>query len=290
MDKLEKRIREVAEEDAAIAAETVAATAERNAVYMAGAIAAAGRIADAISAETIRLLERFAEEKMYRHFGFDNIRAFLDESPYSPMSAHQYYERRQVLAKEGDALYDLLSGLGVAINRRKKLGAGAIELDGDNVIIHLPEGDEVIGVDDRQRIIATLSALADSNAAKQREIERQSNEIRSLTRSIRDVYAEADKLRDRQTLETLEDSHSFALVELLAAFERLAAAASNLSEADRLSRREIVFEKIADKYATIREVYGLPPLSAIPAEGSNNDEWQRRFENIDAESELVASL
>lgn len=290
MDKLQKRIRDIADADAEIAAQTMAATAERNAVYMAGAISAAGRIADAISAETIRMLERFAEEKMYRHFGFDNIRAFLDESPYSPMSAHQYYERRQVLAKEGDALYDLLSGLGVAINRRKKLGAGAIELEGDNVIIHMPDGDEVIAVDDRQRLLATLSALADANAAKERELEKKSNEIRSLSNSIRDAYAEADELRDRRTLEALEDSHAFALVELLASFERLALAASSLSESERIARRELVFEKIAEKFQAVREVYGLPALSAIPVADGDDDEWQRRFESVDAETELAASL
>lgn len=200
MDKLQKKIRDVQEEHAE---EILSAHLDKHeqkkrdkALMMVGAFTVTNRIAQALSAELMRALIQFQEEKIYESFGYETFVDFLNDSEHSPMTKSQFYERKKVLEIEGDAAFDLLNSLSLPIQKRKLLGAGNVQVDGSTVFITTqnPDGDDQIveiELNDRTRLLQTLSALADQNtllnakSAKQKEkIEKGESEIENLQKKL----------------------------------------------------------------------------------------------------------
>jgi len=267
-DKLNKQIRELEEEHAA---ETVESHLEAfrqedhdRAMFILGGVNIADKIATSLNAEAIKALITFQEQKLHEALGFETFVAFLNESEYSPMSKQQFYDRKAILEKEGEKMFDLLTELGVSMRKRKLLGKGSVEIVGDIAIVH--DGGETteIQLTDRTRLLETLTALADANAEKSIKLERQKEMIDKHADEKRDLYEEMDRVRASKAAPTPDD-HMIARVELGLSFTRLRDSAAGLSEIEKDQFRDSVLEDVAGWTASLREAYKPGTAAAKPA-------------------------
>ena len=119
MKSLNEKLNVVRDENADRALETILETKANEkrdkAMLLLGGFNVANRIAQSLSAELMRALVIFQEEKMFESLGYDNFVEFLNESEYAPMTKSQFYERVKLLETEGDMTFDLLNSLSVPI-------------------------------------------------------------------------------------------------------------------------------------------------------------------------------
>ena len=305
-NKLTKRLDEIVDEHADEAVAAHRAQVDREArdrsLLLLGGFRAAQQIANAINSEVMRALEIFQTERMYQAFGYDRFVDFLEEYAHAPMSKAQYYERKALLDKEGDALFDMYHDLGLSIRRRKLLGKGNVELDGDKVIVHDGEILTEIALTDRSRLLETLSALADANAEKSIKLERQKEKIDKFDSEKRDLYDEIDRVRASKVA-AAPDEHMIARVELGLAFSRLRDTVAGLSDIEKDQFRDSVLEDTAGWTADLREAYKTGTAKAKPAAASAivGDTFAEAFTNFletvdddidgeDNDGELAAQL
>lgn len=154
-----------------------------------GYITAFQKISNVLSAEFMRALIQFQEMKMHEALGYSRFENFLNESPYSPMSKNQFYDRAKILETEGDELFDLLNNFGLAVSKRKLLGKGNIQLDGNKIIVIDPATNEEISFDagDKSRILETITALADANADKTKKLDKGREDNERLKRKLNET-------------------------------------------------------------------------------------------------------
>lgn len=303
MDKLEKRIREVQDEVAQEFLDDHLAEHKQKgrdrALLLAGGFRTALKIATAINSEVMRSLEIFQEERLYLDLGFERFVDFLDQCEHSPMSKAQYYERRAILDKEGDQVFDLLSDLGVSIRRRKLLGKGNVEIEGEMVIIH--DGEEEISIElkDRSRILETLSALADANADKSAKLDRQKEKIDQHDEKVRELYAEIDVEKARQKSEFASDPHMIARLEMNLALGKLAQVAEDLPDIEKDQFRDAVLEELAAHRNALAHAYlttARKPAADLPKNDPNMSDEEylaSLIESVDLddnEAELASQI
>lgn len=299
MDKLTKKIREVQEEHAEEFVQEHLAhhkQADRDrALLIAGGFKTALKISAAIGSEVMRALEQFQEERLYASFGYDRFADFLDDSEFSPMSKAQYYERKAILDREGDMVFDLLSDLGMSIRRRKLLGKGNVEVHGDKVFV-LQDNEQSVEIDlkDRTRLLETLTALADANADKSAKLEKQKAKIEKHDDEKRELYNELDRVKASAAAEIGKDPHSMALANVAFAFAALREQIEILTDVDRTGRRDNALEIIANQLNLTRAAYGT--VGRKPAEtalrGETAEEVIDNFlEDLDLnDAELAANM
>lgn len=162
MDKLQTRIKKVEEQffDEVITEnhQTHLDQRHKDALVLVGAFKAAKRISDSIGSEVILNLVRFCEEKRYEDLGFSRFTDFL-ESDLSPLSRHEFYERKSLLEKEGPVLFDLFAANNISHRTRRLLKDGSVEIDGDVLIISDGRGEtQRIPVTDKTVWIESLTA------------------------------------------------------------------------------------------------------------------------------------
>lgn len=202
MDKLQTRIRAVEEEHAQeIVADNFKQHDENRkakAFLVLGGFLAVDKVTRALSSELMRAMIKFQEEKLYEPLGFDNFVDFLNNSDYAPMTKNQFYERKAVLEKEGDHAFDLLNNLGLPVQKRKLLGAGNVQIEGDKVIVTSTVADgaaektETIEINNRERLLQVLSALADQNAVLNQKTSKQREKIAKGETEIEDLQKKLD--------------------------------------------------------------------------------------------------
>jgi hypothetical protein len=265
-DRLQKRIDEVEDQHAEEVVQEHLAhhrdRAFREALHLSGGFKVAAKLVKVIDTELMRGLERFQEEKRHEALGYQRFVEFLDQSEYSPMSKAQYYERRALLEKEGDQVFNFFNDLGVSIRKRKLLGKGNVEIEGENVIIRDGEEETSIAMTDRSRLLETLSALADANADKSAKLEKQKEKIDRHGEKVRELYDDLDRERARQLSELGQDPHSMALANLCFAFASVRDEAAKLPALDRDARRDNVLEVAANQMNLLRAAYGTRSGSA----------------------------
>lgn len=303
-DKLERRMREVQDEVAEeFLEEHLAAHNERDrerALLLVGGFRTALKIASAINSEVMRSLEVFQEGRLYQGLGFERFVDFLDQSEHSPMSKAQYYERRAILEKEGDQVFDLLSDLGVSIRKRKLLGKGNIEIDGETVIIRDGDEETAIELKDRTRLLETLSALADANVDKSAKLDKQQQAIEKHDEKVRELYAEIDAEKARRMAEYASDPHMIARLEMNLALGKLAEVAEQLSDVEKAQFRDAVLEELAGHRNRLSHAYlaagsRKPSDVDLPenAEQLSDEEFLETLVNnvdLDNDDELASQL
>lgn len=274
--------------------------------FLTGGIAAIERLRNILGSEVIRAIQRFGDERRYLDLGYDSLADFLDNCPQSPMSRHQYYDRLSALQREGDAVFDLFNSIGVSLRVRKSLGSGVVEIDGEQAIIHSGEDEIAIPLDDRTRLVETLSAIADANAAKSKKIEhieksleRKNAEIQQLQQRLQDAEASA-------RTEFHRDAHAMARVNLGLAFNQLAVAAARLTDTEKNQLRDLVLEEVGGWMTRLRAAYltsdnrpaadlQLRDFSTLTDDQIWNEELPRYIEAAldetdDNDAELIAAL
>jgi hypothetical protein len=137
--KLEKLKDEHAQETLETLHDDHAQATQQQAIFVLGRIKQNDHIGNAIaenlSAQTILALQRFQQEKLHEHLGYDTFDQFLNESKYSPMTKHQYYERLALVNKHGTDVADLLTSVGISMRTQKLLEKGDVEIKDDRVYI-----------------------------------------------------------------------------------------------------------------------------------------------------------
>lgn len=261
MDKLTERIRKVEDDHAEEFVKDHLAhheqTSRDRAMFLLGGFKLAGNIANALSAETMRSLIIFQEEKMHEALGFDRFAEFLEQSEYSPMSKAQFYERKAIFEKEGGPIFDLLNSMGMSVRQRKLLGKGSVAIDGDSLIIFKDSEELTVHLGDTAAIRETLVALADANADKSAKLEKQKAEIDKHDAEKREIYDELDRVTAEKASEYSRDPHSMALANLCLSFAALREqVAESLTAIDRGARRDNVLQILASQMQLTAESYG----------------------------------
>src|SRR4051812_9163261 len=223
-DKLSRRIRQAEDE---VAGEQLAENIEAHqreerdrALMLVGGFNAATKIAQIIGSELMRGLERFGDDRIYTSLGFETMVEFLN-SKMSPLSKAQYYERKALLEKEGDPLFDLYGEIGLSARKRKLIGKGSVELEGETVIVKTDDQETTIDLSDRNRILETISALADANADKSHKLDKQQKKIDGHRTKVEELYSEIDTIRAAKAADLGQDPHSVAVIHLNFSFREL---------------------------------------------------------------------
>lgn len=228
--------------------------ARERSLLLLGGMRAADRIASALSAQVMANLIAFEKEKMHEQMGYRRFVDFLERSPYSPMTKHQFYKRREIFEREGEEVFDLMNDIGLPLARRKMLGRGQVRLEGETVIVK-DGGDELsIGLDDRGRILETLSALADANAEKAKKLERGQEDYERLKRKLASAREEKEA-PDKDELERVT----------LSATAMLSALAGMLRDASEERREKFLsahLNLLALQYRRVNEALGDRALAA----------------------------
>jgi hypothetical protein len=310
MGNLQEKIRQVedehAEEQLEKHLEHHAVTNRDRALLIIGGFKTALKISTAINSEVMRSLETFQEQRLYSSFGYERFADFLDEYEHSPMTKNQYYERKAILDREGDAMFDLLSDMGMSIRKRKLLGKGNVEFDGEKVIVH--DGDEQteIEITDRTRLLETLTALADANADKSSKLEKQKTKLDKHDEEKRELCDEIDRVKAEKKIELGGDPHSIALANACFALTALREESALLSDTDRAARGPNVMETLASQMQQTAAAYETGDWTAhvrtasdsdrVPKKGlANTDfDWDTAIDNAasgdDNDAELAASM
>jgi hypothetical protein len=241
-----------------------------------GGVRVAGSIASSISAEAFKALIRFGEDKYFASFTdpdgdyFTNFADFLNKSPYSPMTKTQFYARKTLFDKEGERLFDIYGELGLSIRKRKLLGKGNVEIDGDNVVIHDAEGVEtIIPIDDQARLMEVVTAVVDSKIDLQNRFDRQQKTIDGQKKTIQNAHADIDKIKAPRVAEFAADAHMMARLELGLAFAKFTKIAADLSPVEKDQFRDSVLEDVAAWRGSLAAAYkGSPPYEGGVAAAS----------------------
>jgi len=229
-----------------------------------GAVGAMFAVAEQFSshmnAAGLRALAHFAEVEGYRQFGFDRFDEFLSKSPYSPLTRSQYYERKALLDREGDAVFDMLNTLRVPAAARKCLSDGSVQVDGDEIVI----GDNRIPATDRDAVLEVVNTLTAKVKTQAATIERGKKDLR-----------EAKKRANSGSLAAQLDAnpHERSLSLALAALAGLKTQAAGLSDEEAAAVRDNVMSLLRGAWGEIREAYrfGEAPTDFARASVSDQD-------------------
>lgn len=226
-------------------AETTSSVLHTDALFMLGGLGAINRLSEKLAAQTIRALEAFGEAKGYEPLGYQTMAEFLDQSPHSPLTKNQFYDRKSALEVEGDAAYDLLNSLGVPLSKRRLLTEGVVSIDGDTITVGL----ESARIDDRARITEIIRTLASKTAEQTRTIERGKKEHDNLKRKLDEAKRTAAPL-DSQ-------AHPFgqALLATIGAYARLVTEARALSEEESDGMRGKAMELLAAQRRELEDAF-----------------------------------
>lgn len=250
MDSLTKKLRKVEEEDAEqnVVEHLAGYSAEQRDIglMVIGGIRVTGQYAASMSSEAFKALIRFGDEKLFEPFGYTRFADFLDDCPYSPMTKAQFYERKALFDKEGERIFDFFGELGLSIRKRKLLGKGNVEIDGNNAIIRDGNGEEtIVPIDDHARLMEVVTAVIDAKLDLQHKFDRQKEAIEKQKVTIQNAYDDLDRIKASKLSEVAATPHMNARVELGIAFRKLTETAANLSPIEKDQFRDAVLEDVA---------------------------------------------
>ena len=234
-----------------------------------GGIGAIKSLTDKLSAQAVRALEAFGESKAYELLGFKTFADFLNESPYSPLTKNQYYDRLNALEAEGDAAYDLLNNLGVPISKRKLLTDGAVQLEGDTLVI----GEERVPLNNRRRVVEAIRTLAEETARQAKKIEKGQEQNKKLKQ-------ERDELKKRGGVGVISD-YNAALLQLVGAFDALRRELESLDDEQRGAVQDHTLRTVAEQRLMLEESFGFEPPAHNNGHGGVSDD------DVDAIGELM---
>lgn len=197
-DKLQKLISEVKDEHAKevlTEIENHVADNKKDLLLLTlGKINLADNLSTVLRAQTIRTLQYIRDEHLYRSAGFSRFDDFLDEYSHSPMNYKKFNRLESLLETEGDILFDTFTSLSIPQSKRKLLGKGNVQIEGETLFIKSDndEADVEIELKDRNRILETLSALADANAEKSKKLDSQKTKIEKGEAEIEKLQKKLD--------------------------------------------------------------------------------------------------
>ena len=273
-DKLEKARIQAADEYIEEKTREFTQNETNNAVFALGAIGAIDKLATNLSAASLNALISFQQLKQYEALGFPNFVEFLENSPHSPMSKKQFYDRKGILEKEGENTFDLLNSLEVSVSKRKLLGKGSVEIEDGKLFVADDSGEKIeFELNDKRSIIEAISALADANADKSKQIIKAETQRDKFKEAVLKAEKEIERVKSEKSV-PVEATYSASLVAVLTSIANLAGEAQKLTAVEKSKLSAPTFEEIQNRLNLLRVAFGNQPLTEVKYsdEALNDDE------------------
>lgn len=232
-----------------------------------GVIGAFEKIANVLSAESIRALIQFQESKMHESLGFDRFENFLNESPYAPMTKNQFYDRKKLLETEGDSLYDLLNNVGIPVSKRKLLASGqtSISIEGNEIIV----GEERADLSDLPTIKSLIRELATDNQKMSDEQKSKDKKIEDLQSRVKTGQSEYEEIRRAMDAANSGTPYERALMKTISAMLNLTLEAGKLTLVETQTRGKADIELLWNQMLNVRAALQQEDYAFI--ENANTD-------------------
>jgi cell division protein FtsB len=270
--------------------------AVKEAVFILGRIKQNDHIGNAIaanlSAQTILALQRFQQEKKHEALGYDTFDKFLNESPYSPMTKPQYYDRLAIVTKHGPDVADLLTSIGISMRSQKMLGKGELSIQGDRVFV----GDKELEGSDTGIIKEVLTELFDERRTLQAESQKKDEKIVKLESQIDQGTDEYEELRRNYDKLRTGDPYDEALAHAIYSLLDLQEQIGHLPDDQKPAKGDIAVPQLWSVIQSVKQSYGIrfnftePSQisnfkSQIPASGAatDDDDFQSKLDAAIAE-------
>ncbi|HQU84838.1 MAG TPA: hypothetical protein PKY59_16995 [Pyrinomonadaceae bacterium] len=263
-----------------------------NSLIRIGEVGAIGRLANNLTAQTIRALQFVRDNKDFETLGFKRFDTFLDESEVAPMSYRQFIDREKLLKQEGDLLFDLLSNLRLSHKQRRMLGAGNVQIDEEKgtVIVTASVGGvaeatktEEIDLQDRARLLQTLTALADQNSTLTDKNIKQQRQIERGEKDVDDLKRKLDEAKNRPGERSVDQMHFDGFMRVVNSMDALAATIKEFSPEDKAKHEGVYLDAIEGAFLRLKAAYGnvTTPNSKPRKKGSTEkSEGEEEFADI----------
>ncbi|KAK0039533.1 hypothetical protein Bpfe_031018 [Biomphalaria pfeifferi] len=267
-----------------------------NALIRIGEVGAIGRLANNLTAQTIRALQIVRDNKDFESLGFKRFDNFLDESPVSPMSYRQFIDREKLLAQEGDFLFDLLNDLRLSHKQRRLLGAGNVQVDEEKgtVIVTASVGGvaeavktEEIDLQDRARLLQTLSALADQNSTLNETNIKQRQKIERGEKDVDDLKRKLDEAKSKPGERSIEQLHFDNFIRVVNSIDAMAATIKEFNPEDKAKHQEVYLDAIDGAILRLRAAYNK---DAAPVSKRHKKVSAEKSEEVEDFADLAASM
>jgi len=232
---------------------------KREAFMAIGMIAAVPAIVKSINAHLgskhILALREFQERKLYKGFGHDNFADFLTNSPHSPMTKNQYFDRLNLMLKEGEETYDLLNELGVSNRDRKRLPPASVRIVGDEILVN----DHAVPIGNNSEAKAVVNDLIRNWSEAERnskqlveEKEQTAAQVEKLKQRISQGQEEFDELRRSMDAASEGTPYERALTKAVGALINLALEANKATIIERDKRGKSDLQSLWEQMKLVR--------------------------------------
>jgi hypothetical protein len=258
------KVKDLKADEAALIVREVSTASEQNAAtgaaMLLGAAGALDATARLTASQSVRAVQRFRDTKGHEALGFSNFKEFLNKSPHSPMSYDQFNDREKLLEREGDIVFNLLSTMRVPAHARKHLQSGAVQIEGDNVII----AGERISSDDKPRILEVIKTLADKTVEQAAKIEKGKADNLKWKKEAKQAKGSARRA-DTPT-------HDQTLMDVVLSMSSYAAEVAKLSDAESAAIRDEAMDLISEQWQKIRSAHRFSDAAPFTAPLSGHQE------------------
>ncbi|QQS33525.1 MAG: hypothetical protein IPM50_02775 [Acidobacteriota bacterium] len=210
-------------------------------------------VASNLSAQSIRALEHFQQERMYESFGYSTFVDFLEKSEWSPMTKRQYYDRLNTLRELGDEVFDLLTSAGISVRAQKLIGKGDITISEGKLLI----GDQEVSIDNSGVIKQVLVEFVDEMRAKDTKIKTLEQTVTERDTTIEKGRDEINDLRRALDHEAESSPYERALMNAIKAMITLTGEIKELDADERGERAEPDLKTLAEQWFQARDAYGV---------------------------------
>jgi hypothetical protein len=217
---------------------------------MIGGVKVADALTHHLTSQMLRTLEVIKEEKLYLAAGYKTFDQFLDKAPESPMRHDTYLRRARLLEAEGDELFDAFNSIGLSYSKRRLLGKGAVEIDGNEIVVRDDKEEMRLPLNNQTELLSALSRLADKSNEKSRTIERGKKELERKDKKLQEA------LTPKQPSDELTPFVA-ARVTVLTALDGLIRATRALGSVERAERRTETLTLLDPLWTRLHEAFGL---------------------------------
>lgn len=145
------------------------------------------KLSAALTSQLLIGLKKFQEEAGYKAYGCQTWVEFLQQHPELDMSKSKFYRLNEVLEAEGPEVFDLLNSLNVPLNARKQIGAGSIQIEGNELVVN----EQRVPLDDPRKLKRALTQVIEQLDSANRKAERANKDNEKLKKKLDEAKEEA---------------------------------------------------------------------------------------------------
>lgn len=231
-----------------------------------GATTAMHSLSNNLSVQVIRALQHIRDEKRFEEAGFKRFDDFLDRHPHSPMTYRQFHHREKALESEGAPLFDYLNGIRVPLSARKLLTEGAVQIEGDQIII----GETRVPANDPELVAEVIRTLAEENQRQTKKLAAQKEKLDKGVEENKKRRKEADEATRGAYMPAPVDQ---ALFNLIGMFTSLITELEALPAHERADKRDYILQQTANQRLRLEQALDLevPQMSVTECDAGLNE-------------------